>query len=195
MKQDNNHPFILSLYQLPQTVFTTNEIAIILNESNLDRLKSRISYYTKNKKIIRLRKGLYAKKDYNIFEVSAKIFTPSYISLETVLQKEGVIFQYYNSIFLVSYLSRRIKCADHEFIYKKIKNEILLNPKGIVANSGYAIASRERAFLDAIYLYKEYHFDNLSAINWEQAMELAEMYNSKSLVKRLNKHYLHTKNA
>lgn len=27
-----------------------------------------------------------------IFEVGAKIYTPSYISLETVLQKEGVIF-------------------------------------------------------------------------------------------------------
>lgn len=195
MKKNNTHPFILSLYELPQTVFTTNEIAIILNESDLDRLKSKINYYTKNKKIIRLRKGLYAKKDYNIFEVSTKIYVPSYISLETVLQKEGIIFQYYHSVFLVSYLSRRIKCADYEFIYRKIKNEILLNPEGIITSQGYAIASKERAFLDAIYLYKEYHFDNLSVINWEKTMEIARIYNSKSLVKRLNKYYLQAKNA
>lgn len=187
--------FVLTLYRLPQTVFTAKEIAIILHERNLDSLKAKIDYYVRNGALIRLRRGIYAKENYNIFEVGVKIYTPSYISLETVLQRGGIIFQDYRDIFLISYLSRRIRCAGYGFVYKKIKDEVLLNTDGIVIESGYAIASNERAFLDAIYLYKEYHFDNLSVINWERAMELVKIYNNKNMAKLLNKHYLEVKNA
>lgn len=95
----------------------------------------------------------------------------------------------------MSYLSRRIECAGYGFAYKKIKDEVLLNTDGIGMESRYAIACKERAFLDAIYLYREYHFDNLSVIDWERTMELSRIYNNKSLARLLNKYYLEAKNA
>lgn len=56
-----------------------------------------------------MHKGTYARdKNYDQLEVVNTIFTLAYISLETVLGREGVIFQHYDQIFVISYLSREI---------------------------------------------------------------------------------------
>lgn len=174
------------LYSAKNTVFTTQEISLILGETDLDRLKSRINYFVKKGVLVSLRKGLYAKSSgYEILEASNKIFTPSYISLETVLQRSGVTFQDYSkTIFVVSYQTREIKLGEYTISFKKIKDEILTNSSGIINDDGYAIASGERAFLDRIYLSKNYYFDNLSAIDWESASKLLKIYNNRSMERR-----------
>lgn len=174
------------LYSAKNTVFTTQEISLILGETDLDRLKSRINYFVKKGVLVSLRKGLYAKSSgYEILEASNKIFTPSYISLETVLQRSGVTFQDYSkTIFVISYQTREIKLGEYTISFKKIKDEILLNSSGIINDDGYAIASGERAFLDRIYLSKNYYFDNLSAIDWEKASKLVKIYDNKSMERR-----------
>lgn len=73
------------------------------------------------------RDGSMLVKGDNFLELANKIYTPSYISFEIVLVKEGIIFQKYQTIFAASYLSRRIKVGEQEIFYRKIKNEILLN--------------------------------------------------------------------
>ena len=115
-----------SLYSLPNTVFTTKEISMILGENNLDKVKSRINYYVGKGVLVQLRRGIFAKKNgYEILEAANKIFTPSYISLETVLQREGLVFQDYGStVFVVSYQTRDIKVENFTISYKKIKDEI-----------------------------------------------------------------------
>lgn len=174
------------LYSAKNTVFTTQEISLILGETDLDRLKSRINYFVKKGVLVSLRKGLYAKSSgYEILEAVNKIFTPSYISLETVLQRSGVTFQDYSkTIFVISYQTREIKLGEYTISFKKIKDEILLNSSGIINDDGYAIASGERAFLDRIYLSKNYYFDNLSAIDWESASKLLKIYNNRSMERR-----------
>jgi hypothetical protein len=47
------------------------------------------------------------------------------------------------------------------------------------------IASKYRAILDTIYLYKDFFFDNLDDIDWEKLEELMNIYNSKILEKRI----------
>jgi len=49
---------------------------------------------------------------------------------------------------------------------------ILVNPQGVEIRDEYSIASRERAFMDTIYLNTEYHFDNLSPIDWDKCREI-----------------------
>ena len=149
--------FILKLYKTKSTVFTIQEIALLFGETQRANLKAKINYYVKNGLLKNVRKGFYAKPDYDQLELAAKIYTPSYISLETVLTKEGVIFQYYENIFVVSYLNRIIEVDKTKIQYKKIKNSILLNSKGIIQKENYAIATKERAFLDALYFYKNYY--------------------------------------
>src|SRR4030042_1553927 len=109
---------ILDIYRSKNTVFTAKDISLIWKETSLSIIKSRINYYVKKEKLYHLRRGVYAKdKNYNKFELATKIYTPSYLSLETALQKEGIVFQYYKSIFVISYLSREISCDGRIFIY------------------------------------------------------------------------------
>jgi len=70
-----------------------------LAENNPDNLKAKIAYYVKQGVLIRLTRGVFAKnKDYNPKELATSIYTPSYISFETVLREAGVIFQHYDTI-------------------------------------------------------------------------------------------------
>jgi hypothetical protein len=63
-------------------------------------------------------------------------------------------------------------------------------------NTGtYNIASAERAFLDIIYLNKNYYFDNLSNLNWDKVFEILPIYQNKNMIKMVNKHYKESKNA
>ena len=181
--------FILEIYKKPQTVFSLKELSLMFPQIPYQNLKSKVNYFVRVAKLKRLRKGIYAKENFNLLETANKIYTPSYISLETVLEKEGIIFQKYRTIFVVSYLTRKIKVNGEEIFYRKIKDETLLNPLGIEETSSYSLATKERAFLDAVFLYRDYHFDNLKSLDWEKIKELEKIYSSKALKKRVKEYY------
>ncbi len=183
-----NKNFLLEIYKKNQSIFTLGEIALLFPEISYPNLKRKIFYYVKKNKILRLRKGIYGKEGFEPLELANKIYIPSYISFETVLKKEGVIFQESSTIFLASYLTRKIECSGFEIFYRKVKNEILTNSKDVERKNNYYIASKERAFLDAVFVYKNYHFDNLSILNWNRVFDLLKLYQSKALEKRI-KHY------
>ena len=178
------------LYKSPKTVFTIKDFALIWESNQPELIWSRVSDYRKRGKLYRIRKGIYTKdKNYNKFELATKIYTPSYISLETILAKNDIIFQYYKTIFVVSYLSREIKVDGKNIKISKIKDDILTNQKGVIKKDNYYEATKERAFLDALYLYKDYHFDNLEQLNRKKVMDLAKIYNNKALIKRTKSYF------
>ena len=173
-----------------QTVFSSRELLLLWGKSDTDQLKSRISYYIKHGYLYHLRRGLYAKsKDYNRLEVATKIMTPSYISFETVLLQAGVIFQYYEQIFVASYRTRTIICDGHTYTYRTLKDTLLSNITGIEIKPHYSIASPERAFLDMVYLHKGYYFDNLSTLNWDKVFEILPIYGNKRVEINVNKYH------
>lgn len=177
---------LLEIYRSPKNVFTAKDIAILWQETNPNTLKSKVHYYVKNGQLFSPRIGIYTKnKDYDKLELAGKIYTPSYISLETVLQKEGVTFQNYQTIFMVSYLSREIEIDKQKYCFKKIKNEILTNNLGISARNNSAWACKERAFLDTLYLYSSYHFDNLNNLDWENVDQLLPIYKNKKIEQKV----------
>ncbi len=185
---------LLKLYKSKKTVLTTKDIAFLWKEKDKDNLKSKISYYVKTGNLFRLRKGIFCKdKNFNPKEFATSIYTPAYISFETVLREEGVIFQHHNAVFVASYLSRALRCEGHKFVFRKLKNEVLANNQGVVNKNGYGQATKERAFLDMIYLFKDYHFDNLRKIDWEKCAQLARIYKNKRLEARLKKYYKYAK--
>ena len=47
---------------------------------------------------------------------------------------------------------------------------------GIDNMEGYSIAAPKRAFLDVLYVHKQYHFDNLRPLNWEKVYALLPIY-------------------
>lgn len=190
LKSNGAENLLFKLYQSPKTILTTKDIALLWQETDKYKLNNKIAYYAKRGNLIRLRPGIFAKsKDYEPRELGTSIYSPSYISFETVLRENGIIFQHYETIFLASYTTREIKCNGYTFSYRKLKDEVLYNQTGIVSENGYGIAEKERAFLDMIYLFPDYHFDNLKGIAWDKCFELVKIYKNKELTKRLNRYY------
>lgn len=180
---------IAKLYKTNKTVFTHQELALIWQENRSNNLNTKIAYYVKKGELIRLSRGLFARdENYNPKELAVKIYSPSYISFETVLREAGIIFQYYESIFVATKWPKERKIDDHSFIFRKIKDEVLYNPLGIEDKENYSIATPERAFLDMIYLFPDYYFDHLDILDWDKCFEIAEIYNNKQLIKRLQKY-------
>ncbi|GAB4219929.1 MAG: hypothetical protein Fur009_8210 [Candidatus Microgenomates bacterium] len=180
---------VLELYKKKQTVFTFKELFLMSPNLKKQSLKDKLKYAVKTKKLLRPRKGIYTKTNYNNFELANKIYTPSYISLETVLKKEGIIFQENSQITLVSYITRTIKINDIILNYRKIKDEVLTNKQGIIEIDNYFIASKERAFLDALFLFKDYHFDNLIPLDFKKIFQLVKIYKNNALESRVKKYY------
>lgn len=184
-----NNNIILTLYNQPETIFTSSEVAQLFPDITPGSLRDRLYYFTKTNKLKRLRQGIYAKAEYEPLELANKAYRPSYISLETVLSKAGIIFQHYERIFAVSYVTRYITIGKTEIQYRKIRKDILINTTGLEKKTRYFIASFERAFLDAVFIYKNYHFDNLGIINWDKVNELKQIYHSKALNKRVREYH------
>ena len=181
---------ILNIIKSNNTVFSFKEILLAFGESNPALLRRRIYYYIKNGQLYGIRRGLYAKdKNYNKLELATKIFIPAYVSFETVLAEAGVTFQHYSQIFVASYQTKEIDCDGQIFSFKKLKTNILNNNSGIENKGFYPIASKERAFLDIVYLNKDYHFDNLSPLDWDKVFSILPMYENKRMTKKVNQYY------
>jgi hypothetical protein len=190
MKKPIKGEYLEVLLRSPQSVFTTKDVALLWNESNNSIIADRLKSYVNNGKLVRIRRGIYSKdKKYNKYEFAIKIFRPSYVSFETVLGASGMTFQYYGNIFVASYLKREIKCDEQAYSFVKIKDIILNNPKGIDQTGKYAIASKERAFLDTIYRSKKYYIDNLSPLDWDKVFDMLPIYNNKKMEKTVQKYY------
>ena len=177
---------LFTIYNNNRTVYTFSNIALLTGESNAAKLSNKLNYYVHSGKLLNPRKGIYAKNNYNPEELACLLYTPSYISLEYVLQKAGVIFQYDERITAVSYLSRTVEIDKNVYQYRKIKNEILIDLSGIIRSNNLNIASPERAFLDVMYLNASYYFDNINSLNKNVIYELLPVYNSKILTERIN---------
>ena len=186
MATDN---LIAKLYESPKTILTIKDIALIWEETNTVNLFSKVKYYAKQGSLIRLTRGVFAKdKNYNPKELATSIYTPSYISFETVLREAGIIFQHHDSLFVAGPYSTTKKIDDTTITFRKLKDSVLYSARGITHEENYSIATPERAFLDTIYLSPTFYFDNLRSINWETCFELAKIYGNKQLLKRVTRY-------
>ena len=133
---------LAKLYQSPKTILTIKDLALLWEETNPFNLKSKVSYYTKRGVLIRLTRGVFAKdKNYNPKELATSIYTPSYISFETVLREAGIIFQHYDTIFIAGPWPKTMTIDKHTITFRKLKDSILFSPSGIKNENNYSIAT------------------------------------------------------
>ncbi len=174
----------------PKTVFSTKDIALLWGEEVGNAVRVRLSNYVKSGKLIRIRQGIYAKdKNYDRFELATRIYTPAYISFETILTRTGINFQYYGNIFVASYVSRKIEIDGQEITFIKMKDYILSDTTGIEQSGNVAAAAKERAFLDRIYISKDYHFDHLDTLDWNKVFEILPIYRNKKMGKKVHEYF------
>ena len=172
----------------PNTAFTPASAAAIVGVTEFTTPIDKIlRYYAEQKVLRKLRKGIYVKPDYNPLEVAVMLYQLSYISLQYVLQRSGVIFQYDESITCVSYLSREVAIDGNRYIYNRIKENLFVHFEGIEQHRGYCIATPERAFLDLYYLFPRFYFDNPHALDKDKVKEILPIYNNRNLERRVCK--------
>jgi predicted transcriptional regulator of viral defense system len=181
--------YLAAILKSKKTVLTIMDIALLWRETVTQATRVRINYYVKKGELIQLRKGIYAKsQDYNRLELATSIIKPAYVSFETVLAAEGLIFQVYEKIFAASYASREVFVDQQIYSYRKLKDPVLVNPLGVELNQETSIATPERAFLDTLYINADYHFDSLLPLDWDKVYKILLIYTNLRMegrVKRL----------
>ena len=186
--------YIEILLRSSKTVFSTKDIVLLWGEQAEANVRVRLSNYVKRGKLIRVHRGIYAKdKNYDRFELATRIYTPSYISFETVLTRTGINFQYYGNIFVASYVTREIEAGGQKISFIRMKDYVLSNTIGIEHTNDISTATKERAFLDRIYISKDYHFDHLDVLDWNKVFEILPIYRNKRMDKKVQEYFKHYK--
>jgi hypothetical protein len=188
-KKPTKGEYMELLLRSPQTVFSTKDAALLWNDSDETLVSDRLKKYAKAGKLLRVRRGFYAKdKEYSRLELATRIYTPSYISFETVLAQTGTNFQHYSNIFVASYVNREIAIGDQKITIIRMKDYVLSNTLGIEHIDGTAIATRERAMLDRLYVSKAYYFDTLEGVDWDKICKILPIYHNKRLEKTVREY-------
>ncbi len=179
---------ILNIYRDSRTVFGLADIAMLFPQIESRWLSGRLSYYVRTNRLLNPRKGIYAKPGYNPLELANMLYTPSYISLEYVLQQAGAVFQFDSRITSVSYLSRSVAIDGREYSYRRIKEPVVMEPRGVLRRpDNVNIATAERAFLDMLYLNKDIYLDNPNALDKQKVADIVPAYQSLALERRVAK--------
>ena len=184
MSSQNN--ILQVILESPRTVFTVQSLMMQTASNDSGRLTKSLHYYADEGKIRNPRRGIYTKQKYEVQEMACSLFRPSYISLEYVLQRAGMVFQWDETITCVSYLRQTVEVDDKQYQYRKISLELWIGMEGIDQQDNIAIATPERAFLDMMYLSAgNCYFDNLRPLSIKTIRALLPLYRSQKLTERV----------
>lgn len=169
-----------------RTVFTPQWLAMTDSTRDKESLSRSLRYYARTGALRNPRGGIYTKPVYDEKEMACTLFRPSYISLEYVLARAGVTFQYSEDITCISYLTRSVTVDGKSYVFRKINPLLWANMAGIEQRDNIAMATPERAFLDMVYLSAgQCYFDNLHPLNPKLIQQILPVYNSPILTKRV----------
>jgi len=180
--------------------FTIEDVVALLR---IDRRSAQVlcSRYVKNGQFIRLKRDFYvleqnwanySREDF--LRIANFLQVPSYISLMTALSVYGVTTQvqqdYFESVSLRQSVSYSVKGKIFDF--HKVKK---LYYFGFQKRNGVFIASKEKALVDAVYLWSfgRYPLDwaslDLDAINKEEVLRMSELFpkRTKNVLKKICK--------
>jgi hypothetical protein len=121
-------------------------------------------------------KGLYSTVPISSLEPLelgvAIIHRYTYLTTESVLSQAGIISQRIYDYTFVANRSKRVTVGQWSFRYRKLKDEYLYHPAGIVNQDGLFIAATERAVADMLYFNPKYHFDVPESIDLDKVRSI-----------------------
>jgi len=163
-----------------------------------------LSNWVDKKYLIRLKNGLYVisirKENLKNEFIAHNLYQPSYISLEWVLAKYGLIPEMiYNCTSITSKTTRTFKNAFGAFIFRHVKKELFFGYKEEVYNNQtYLIAEPEKALLDYLYLNSSkinnqddvdelrFNYSSLDELSYEKIKKYSVKFSSEKLKKIIN---------
>lgn len=160
------------LLQINRKIFHTGDLAVLWDISNKNTLYTAIKRYVQKGLLIPIYKGLYATLPPAQLDPldlgKAIIHRYTYLTTESVLVQAGVIFQAVYAYTFVSDLNKKVTVGSTSFLFRKLKQDYLNNPVGLIERNGNFIASTERAVADMLYFNPRYHFDAPDGIDFEK---------------------------
>jgi hypothetical protein len=170
-----------TLLKLKEKLFHTNDLALLWQITNKNTLYTTIKRYIQKGVLIPIHKGFYSTipiDQLDPFKLAiGYLHQFAYISCETVLIREGIIFQKENYFTLVSGISKKFSIINHFYLVRQFKNNYLYNGRGIDNINGVMTANIERAVADMLYFNSQFYFDNKKKINWKKVKKIQEEVN------------------
>jgi predicted transcriptional regulator of viral defense system len=160
-------------------LYHVQDLAVLWNINNSNTLHTTISRYIRRGVLNNIYKGFYSTKP--LSEINplllglTSIHRYGYLSTESVLIEEGVIFQDIKYITIVSNISKRFQINQSNFLVRKIKEVYLKNKTGVLLKNGIRRATLERAVADLLYFNPDYYLDNTKNINWKKVKEIQKI--------------------
>jgi len=192
------------------TIFSLNEIRNI----EPDFYRRRLNEWQDKDYIKKIIRGYYIFSDLKLseeilFKIANRIYSPSYVSLESALSYYHLIPE---SVYGITSISTRktyhFRTSIGEFIYRSLKPSLFFGYDLIKFHEKYSkMASIEKALLDYFYLHSdietEQDFESLrinkemffEKMNEEKLMNFLEKFNQKKLTGRINHFWSYIKNA
>lgn len=185
--------------------FTLGDLFLVFENKNY--LKTMLSRYAKNRKVVRLKKGLYVSKEYldnlekkaalsNYTEfVGGIIYAPSYLSLDWVLYEQNILTESpknFTSITLAKTASFSNELGN--YFYHKIKKELFLGYL-VEKKEDFIVlkATKSKALFDFLYLRKNMlpdkkaveelrlNLENISNKEWKELERYVKLERSKKM--------------
>lgn len=164
------------LARLEESIFHIGDLAKIWRIESDSNLRITIKRYVDAGLIYRLYRGLYSLKKVKELDpavLGAKAINAyCYLSAESVLAVQGVIFQKIDSLTFLGGKNKRFEIASNKYYCRQLKDAFLYNNLGIIKDNKVNIASLARAVADILYFNPRYHFDNPQAIDWEEVKKI-----------------------
>jgi len=156
-------------------VFSKIDVLKLFPDEPVNQINTQLYRMMKRGDLIGLKRGFYIFPNLNIdeFVIANKLYSPSYVSLESALNTFGVIPDISGVVTSVTTVtSKKINTPLGNYRYSKINENLFFGYKSLLdERSGfyYNIANPEKALLDLIYIRKvknlsEYRVD-LNNIN------------------------------
>ena len=201
MKKLNLHQVEKKLFSLNIKIFTPQDLSFIF-DANKRAVQGFLNYNTKKGVFIRLKKGLYSlKRDLpQEFFLANRLYSPSYVSLETALSFHHLIPETVYAVTSVTTKpTREFEVNDRFFEYRKIKKQAytgydpqeiegeivhLALPEKAVADFLYFVSLGKKSFNDRLRLKK---------IDKKRLNQYLKLFDRKNLIPFVKK-ILKTKN-
>lgn len=141
-----------------RSVFNIQSLRMLTESADSQKLSKSLHYYVKEGNIRNPRRGIYTKATYDEREMACCLFRPAYISLEYVLQRSGVVFQYDDAITCVSYLNRTVEIDGREYQFRTINPGLWIGMDGIERH--------DNILIEGVIENKITDFNNLRIERW-----------------------------
>lgn len=187
MKIDELKPFHYKIFRI-------EELKNYFKESRTN-IKTQLSRFCKNKKLIRLKRNCFAFPEFHpdISIIAQEIVRPSYHSLESVLSASGIIPE--GTVVYTLVTSQKTQNFTNEFgtfSYRHLPPHLFFGVEQ--RKDGVWVAEKEKALLDYLYLssskfkpdfscFQAERFDELEKLNWKKLKMWAKQYKMKKLEK------------